>query len=111
MRKSYSSMTQGPLLSIYITDSAEAISYGVVRMSLVCLPYFLCGLMDVSTGALRVAWILTVFRIPQFHTPRCLYLSYPITWIITFAAQMVAFFLVFCRQTQSLTVQSHLMDH
>lgn len=120
-----------PLLSIYITDSAEAISYGVVRMSLVCLPYFLCGLMDVSTGALRgmgasvvpmvisvlgvcglrVAWILTVFRMPQFHTPWYLYLSYPITWVITFAAQMVAFFLVFRRHTQSLTVQSHLMDH
>ena len=44
----------GPkLLSIYITDSPEAIAYGLTRMAFICLPYFLCGLMDVSTGALR----------------------------------------------------------
>ena len=82
--------TFGPqLLSIYITDSAEAISYGMLRLSFVCLPYFLCGLMDVSTGALRgmgaslepmiisilgvcafrVGWIATIFQLPAFHTP------------------------------------------
>ena len=44
----------GPaLLSVYITDSQEAIGYGMMRLGLICLPYFLCGLMDVSTGALR----------------------------------------------------------
>ena len=44
----------GPsLLSIYITDSAEAISYGMLRLAYVGIPYFICGLMDVSTGALR----------------------------------------------------------
>ena len=44
----------GPmLLSIYITDSAEAIAYGMLRLTYVALPYFLCGIMDVSTGALR----------------------------------------------------------
>ncbi|HBJ17909.1 MAG TPA: MATE family efflux transporter, partial [Clostridiales bacterium] len=32
----------GPtLLSIYITDSAEAISYGMIRLSYICLPYFI----------------------------------------------------------------------
>ena len=83
------------LLSIYITDSAEAIGYGLVRMSYLCIPYFICGMMDVSTGALRgmgasfepmlisvlgvcgirIGWIYTIFQIPQFHTPQCLYLS------------------------------------
>ena len=110
--------TFGPqLLSIYITDSAEAISYGMLRLSFVCLPYFLCGLMDVSTGALRgmgaslepmiisilgvcafrVGWIATIFRIPAFHTPQCLYLSYAISWILTFAAQFMVFRRVYRR--------------
>ena len=99
------------LLSIYITDSADAIASGVTRMSVVCLTYFLCGLMDTSTGALRgmgasltpmiisvlgvcgirLGWIFTIFQIPQFHTPWWLYFSYPISWIATFVAQFVAF--------------------
>ena len=106
----------GPqLLSIYITDSAEAISYGMIRMTYIALPYFLCGLMDVSTGALRglgasfvpmlisvlgvcgirIGWIATVFRMPQFHTPQCLYISYALSWIVTFLCQMTAFFFVY----------------
>ena len=114
----------GPqLLSIYITDSAEAISSGVLRLGIVCLFYFLCGLMDVSTGALRgmgaslepmiisilgicvlrVGWISTIFQIPAFHTPQCLYLSYPISWILTFVAQLLAFRKVFRRHTQAMT--------
>ena len=104
-----------PLLSIYITDSAEAIEYGVTRMTYICFPYFLCGLMDVMTGALRglgssvapliitvlgvcafrVGWIYTVFRIPEYHTISSLYLSYPISWVLTLAAQLTAFFFIF----------------
>ena len=112
----------GPkLLSIYITDSAEAISYGMIRLSFICLPYFLCGLMDVSTGALRgmgvsvapmlisvlgvcgmrIGWIYTVFRLPQFHTPQCLYLSYPISWTATFLCQMIAFFIIYHKHTKT----------
>ena len=41
------------LLGLYITDSAEAISWGLVRLNIICRFYFICGLMDVSTGALR----------------------------------------------------------
>lgn len=106
----------GPqLLSVYITDSAEAISYGMIRLSFICQLYFLCGLMDVSTGALRgmgasvapmiisvlgvcgfrIGWIATVFQIPEFHTPQCLYLSYSISWIITFLIQIFTFFMLF----------------
>ena len=101
------------LLSIYITDSPQAIAYGLQRLAFICLPYFLCGLMDVSTGALRglgasvvpmvisilgvcgfrVFWIYTVFR--MYHTPQCLFFSYTVSWIITFLCQMAAFFLVF----------------
>ena len=99
------------LLSIYITDSPEAIAYGMVRLGCICLPYFLCGLMDVSTGALRglgssiapmvisvlgicglrILWIYTIFQIPQFHTPQCLYFSYLVSWTTTFVIQISVF--------------------
>lgn len=108
----------GPrLLSVYITDSQEAISYGMIRLAYICLPYFLCGLMDVSTGALRglgesfipmvisvlgvcgirIGWIYTIFQIPRFHTPQCLYFSYTVSWTLTFLFQLAAFLRV-CRK-------------
>ena len=101
------------LLGIYITDSAEAIAYGVVRMTYISLPYFVCGLMDVCTGALRgmgaslapmlisvlgvcgfrILWINTVFRL--IPTPECLYLSYLISWVLTFVVQFFTFWMVY----------------
>jgi putative MATE family efflux protein len=105
------------LLSIYITDSQEAIACGVLRMSYLCVSYFLLGMLDVSTGTLRgmgasvvpmiisvlgicgirIGWIYSIFQIEAFHTPQCLYLSYPLSWVVTFAAQFVAFFILFRR--------------
>ncbi len=108
-----------PLLSIYITDSvnaAEAIACGVLRMKYICLPYFLLGLMDVTTGMLRglgssitpmiisvlgivgirIGWVYTVFA--QHYTPQWLYASYPISWIITFVVELVAFMIVYRRR-------------
>ncbi|MBQ7329030.1 MAG: MATE family efflux transporter [Oscillospiraceae bacterium] len=89
-------------LSLFITDSAEAISYGILRLTYMGLPYFLLGLMDCSTAAmrglgysltpmfitlmgacgLRILWVYTIFE--KFHTIQSLYISYPISWIITF---------------------------
>lgn len=100
-----------PLLSIYITDSQEAIRYGLIRLLYICLPYFLCGIMDVATGMLRgigssvapmfitvagvcgfrILWIYTVFRIPQYHTLEILYSSYMISWAATFIIEAVVF--------------------
>ncbi len=99
------------LLSIYITGSPEAIAYGVTRMSFVCVIYFICGLMDVMSGmlrgmgsslvpmavtvlgvcGLRLGWIYTIFRVDRFHTLEWLYVSYPISWVLTFAALLIGF--------------------
>lgn len=107
------------LLGIYITDSAEAIAYGVVRMTYISLPYFVCGLMDVCTGALRgmgaslapmlisvlgvcgfrILWINTVFRL--IPTPECLYLSYLISWMLTFVVQFFTFWMVYRKHTKT----------
>lgn len=108
-----------PLLRIYIPDSPEAIEFGMLRLAWICLPYFLCGMMDVMTGmirgldssfvpmiisilgvcAFRVFWIAFIFSIPQYHTLSCLYLSYTISWSLTFAAQLIAFHIV-CRKRE-----------
>lgn len=111
----------GPaLLRVYITDSAEAIDYGMIRLGYICLTYFLCGLMDVSTGALRglgesfipmaisvlgvcgmrIGWIYTIFQLPQYHTPQSLFVSYPISWTLTFLCQMIAFLMVYRKLTR-----------
>ena len=108
-------LSLGPqLLSIYITDSAEAIECGMMRMSVICATWFIASLMDTTTSALRgmgasavpmvisvlgvcglrIGWIYTIFQLPQFHTPQFLFMSYPITWSITFVAQLIAFFIV-----------------
>jgi len=103
------------LLSIYITDSQEAINAGMIRFSFVALPYFLCGITNASTGSIRgmgasvspmiigilfncvfsVAWIFSIFSIPKFHTPQILFLSYPISWILTFVVQCFVFLYVY----------------
>ncbi|MBQ8782254.1 MAG: MATE family efflux transporter [Clostridia bacterium] len=110
------------LLSIYITDSPQAIAYGMTRLSLICLPYFLCGLMDTTTGAIRgmgvslspmvitilgvcvfrIGWVYTIFQVPQFHTPSCLYISYTVSWSITFLIELIAFFMIYKKRTKMI---------
>ena len=100
-----------PLLSIYTSDP-EVIQYGLERMLIVCVPYFLCGIMDTHVGvlrgmgysimpmivsltgacALRVVWILTVFQ--MHRTLFILFLSYPVTWAVTAAAHFVCYLIV-----------------
>lgn len=88
------------LLSIYITDDPVAIDVGVTRMTYICLPYFICGIMEICAGAvrgmgnsiaamltsiisvcgIRIVWIYTVFQMEQFHSLESLYISYLISW-------------------------------
>ncbi len=103
-----------PLLGIYISDSPEAIRWGVVRMICMCLPYFVGGIMDVTTGLLRgmgqsvfpmlasvfgvcvfrIVWIYTIFQIPAYHTPESLWISYIISWALTFIIQFTVLMVV-----------------
>ena len=52
---------------------------------------------------MRVVWIYTVFRIPAYHTLSCLYVSYPISWVLTLLAQIVGYLLVARRLKRRLT--------
>lgn len=102
------------LLGIYISDSPEAIQYGIIRFSRVAQFYFLMGVLDVTVGGLRgygqsfgpmlisvmgicgirVLWVFTIFRIPAFHNPEWLYMSYPISWTVALVAQIILFFYI-----------------
>ena len=115
-----------PLLSIYITDSSEAISYGFIRLTYICLPYFICGIMDVTTGAIRglgvstgpmlisilgvvgvrLLWIFTIFADPRWHSLESLYLSYTISWALTFLAQLILYIILYKRRTASAPLEN-----
>lgn len=110
------------LLGIYSSDP-EVISYGLIRMLYICVPYFLCGLMDVMVGSLRgmgysvmpmfvsltgacglrILWIFTVFR--KYHSLEMLFVSYPITWTVTFLAHLICFCIVFQKVKSRLSNQ------
>lgn len=99
----------------------EAIESGLVRMMCILIPYFLCGLMDVATGmlrgigysvmpmiitvagvcGLRIVWIYTIFRIPEYHTLKSLYFSYTISWLCTFLIEFVVFMILMKRMSKS----------
>ena len=101
------------LLSIYTNDGA-AISAGMTRLYIITGTYTLCGIMDVMGGAirgigytvlptivsligacaLRLVWLATVFRIPKFHTINTVYLSYPITWLVTIIAHVICYIII-----------------
>ncbi len=103
-----------PLLGLYgIKKGAEgsvtrlAYTTAVTRFKYICCTYFLCGVMDVGSGVLRglgksftamivslvgacilrIVWIWTVF--PAYSTLDSIYISYPISWILTFAVSFV----------------------
>ncbi len=102
-----------PLLGLY-TKNPAAIEQGVIRLSIICTTYALCGVMDVMVGSLRglgysiapmivsllgacafrIVLLSTIFNIDMFHKIETVYLSYPVSWILTFGAHIVTYFVV-----------------
>lgn len=111
------------LLSIYLPAYPEAIQYGMIRLSCISVTYFLCGLQEVAVGTLRgmgvsfspmfitvlgvcgfrIFWVMTVFQMPQFHSLFWLFVSYPVSWAITFIAVSAVFFGVLRYRKKRLT--------
>lgn len=101
-----------PLLGLY-TDNSEAIKYGTIRLAIVGVTSFVCMIGDIFVAGLkgfgksimpmcmsivgvvgvRLIWIWTVFAANP--TLKTLYISYPISWIITGIAQGISYFIVF----------------
>ncbi len=112
-----------PLIGIFNSDPA-VIEVAKVRLMYICMPYFLCGIMEVANGMMRgigcslgsavitflgsclfrVIWVLTVFRlVPRIEI---LYIVYAISWIMTFTALLVAFLIMLKRKIKSQELQT-----
>lgn len=99
------------LLQIYSSDP-DVIRYGLLRMSIICTFYCFCGMMDVLVGSLRglgysflpmvvsllgacglrIVWIYTFFQ--WSRSLLVLYISYPVTWLITAAVHMLCYLII-----------------
>ena len=99
------------LLHIY-TKSADVVACGTDIMLYTTVTYFLCGIMDLFPGALRgmghsavpmilsvvgtvgtrIVWIYWVF--PQHRALDFLFISYPVSWILTIVMQVICFYFV-----------------
>ena len=110
------------LVGIYCVEP-HVIAYGVKRLSVIAMAHFVCGMMDVFVGGLRgmgnsftpmiisilgacvmrVVWIYTVFA--AFRSLDVLYLSYPISWVLTCTAQGVCYTLVKRKVTRRIRME------
>lgn len=99
------------LMHIY-TKSADVVACGMDIMLYTTVTYFLCGIMDLFPGALRgmghsavpmilsvigtvgtrIVWIYWVF--PQHRALDFLFISYPVSWILTIVMQVACFYFV-----------------
>lgn len=98
-----------PLLSLYTSDS-EVIDVGMMRIKLLMLTYFTCGIMNVFPGLsrgmgysvlpmvstligaclMRIVWLKTVFV--WYPTVIGLFACYPVTWGLAGLGQVGIFF-------------------
>lgn len=113
-----------PLLGIY-SGSPEVLDAGMYRLNVISRTYALCGMMDVMVGALRglgysvmpmivsligacglrLIWLATMFQMEAFHTVTMVYLSYPISWLITFAAHVICYIFIKRRLNRRWKIQ------
>ena len=110
----------GPILGKLYTTDSEVIKYAMIKMLFVCLPYFIFGIMDVLVGflrgigysmmamivsligicVLRIAWIYIIFD--HYETLNSLYLSYPVSWILTVLVLVCCIFAVYPKTRRKL---------
>lgn len=96
------------------SDSEPVIQAGMKRLSIICVTYALCGMMDSMVGAIRgmgysvmpmivsllgacvfrMVWIFFLFQMEQYHTIDTVYYAYPISWTVTLAAHVVCFLVI-----------------
>lgn len=99
------------LMHIY-TKSTNVIECGIDIMLYPTVTYFLCGIMDLLPGALRgmghstvpmilsvigtvgtrIVWIYVIF--PCHRSLDFLFISYPVSWLLTIVMQVICFYFV-----------------
>ena len=98
-------------LTVYTSDP-KVINCGMEILAYTSITYFLCGIMDLFPGALRgmgysavpmvlsvigtvgtrIVWVFGIF--PNHRSLSVLFVSYPVSWIITIVLQVVCFYFV-----------------
>ncbi len=102
------------ILRLY-TKVPEEIDVAMLRVTYLCFPYFICGIMDVMVGLLRgmgksltpmivsiigvvgfrIMWVYIVFynltEFINYNDLAYLYISYPISWLATFIIHFIMF--------------------
>ena len=113
-----------PLLDLFISkednnDPVLVKQAGITRLLLTCLPYFLYGIMECLTNALKgmrraftsmiisviglcgfkIAWISVAMRLfPQNQV--ALYMSFPLAWILTSVMSLIVFIFAFKKMSK-----------
>lgn len=100
------------LIGIYSPNDLRVVEYGMIRLRIMGLTYFTCGIMEVIVGSLRgmgvsmiplvmtiigvcgirIGWVYTVFAMNR--TLEVLYLSYPASWIVTSIIHFISYVFV-----------------
>lgn len=98
-----------PLLSIFNTDP-EVLRLGVIKLNVLMIAYFSCGIMNVFPGLtrgmgfsvspmvctligaclMRIVWLVTFFK--WYPTVLMLFACYPVTWTLAGIGQVCIFF-------------------
>ena len=114
-----------PLLNLY-ANGEDAIKYGLVRLTLIGATYFIYGISEVFVGGLRglgssilpmvnsimgicgirLLWIYTIFK--YNHTLKTLYISYPISWVITALVHMICYIIIYKNKKKEIFEISHV---
>lgn len=107
------------LLHFYSSDAA-VVAAGLARMKVICTSYFFCGVMDtlasclrgrgysvlpmivslVGSCLLRLVWIATIFQL--FRSTTTLYISYPISWVLTASVHLICLLVVRHKTNEAL---------
>ncbi len=118
------------LLGIYITDSEAAIEAGTIKLLFLCSFTFLNGLYDVTAACMRgigcstppaiisivgicgvrLLMIHTIFTLPQFHNLYVLYSAYPVSWLVTLIAGIIAYRIVAKKHLSYYGIQNDEVD-
>lgn len=105
-----------------IISNEEAISVGEINLLVIQSTYILMGTVNVLAGAerglgksllpaivsflgisvVRIVYVYTLFQISELHTMNFLYLTYPLSWLITAIAHSITAYFVFKKEFEKL---------
>ena len=123
-----------PLANLYVdpnvADKELVINSAVTLMNFMLAVYFLCGLMDTLSGALRglgysvipmivsigaicvlrMIWVFVFYPMEQFHSLIGIYTIYPISWSLGVLFMAIALLIVFPKIKKRLKLEAQAAE-